>query len=75
MRLADGQDAADRAFHADRRLRHARRLDLDAGSGGQPRQHELVHVRRIVTGAEVHLLGALVVHDVDDELARCLDVA
>src|SRR5262245_18300105 len=74
MGLADRQDAGHGALHADRRLRHPRRLDLHAGRRGQPRQHELVDPGRVVAGAHVHLLGAVIVDDVDDELAGRFDV-
>ena len=49
-------------------------LTFTLGAAVSLRQHELVDVGRVVAGAEVHLLGALVVHDVHDEFAGGLDV-
>src|SRR5207247_1662763 len=72
---ADGHEAIEPALERDRRARHARDADARARRDGQCRHLELVHLRRVLAGGDVHLRGEVVVDDVDDELAGVLDVA
>src|SRR5882724_10537594 len=72
---AHGHDAIEPAFHRDRRVGHARRLHAGCRRHREPGYLELVHLRRVLAGGQVHLRGERVVDDVDDELARGLDVA
>src|SRR5947208_4690724 len=71
----DGTQAIEPALERDRRARHARDADARARRDGQRRHLELVHLRRVLAGGDVHLRGEVVVDDVDDELAGVLDVA
>ena len=72
--VADEDNLVQAALHLHFAFGHAGRLDQVAGERREAGEREFVDLGRNIGRAHVHLRGELLGDDVDDELARGLDV-